>query len=59
MSIVLPFKTDAAVFEGTKAVIGDGHTVGVASQIFENTLRSAERRLDMNLYVATTSSESQ
>src|ERR1700680_3322914 len=48
MRIVLPFNTDAAVFESTKAVIGDGHTVGVASQISENALRSAEGRLAVN-----------
>ena len=48
MRIVLPFKTDAAVFESAKAVVGDGHAVGVASQILENALRSAEGRLDVN-----------
>src|SRR5882724_921976 len=48
MRIVLPFKTDAAVFESAKAMVGDGHAVGVASQILENALRTAEGRLDVN-----------
>src|ERR1700722_12457385 len=48
MRIVLPFKTDAAVFESTKAMVGDCHSVGVASQISENPLRSAEGGLDVN-----------
>src|ERR1700687_1761502 len=48
MCIVLPFKTDAAVFESAKTMVGDGHAVGVASQILENALRSAEGRLDVN-----------
>jgi hypothetical protein len=46
--IVPPFKTDAAVFESTRAVVGDSHTVGIASQVFEQALRSGEGRLDVN-----------
>ncbi len=38
VSVVLPVKADAAVFEGSKAVIGNGHAVSVASQILENAL---------------------
>ena len=50
LRIVLPFKTDAAVLESTKAVVGDGHTVGVASQIFEDSIvRSEARRLRRKL----------
>ena len=30
------------------AMVGDGHAVGVASQILRNALRSAEGRLDVN-----------
>src|SRR5881394_2127178 len=48
VSVVFPFKADAAVFESAKAVVGDGHTVGIASQILENPLRSAKGRLDVN-----------
>lgn len=45
---VLPLKTDASVFESAKSMVGDGHTVGVASQILEYALRFAEGRLDVN-----------
>src|SRR5215831_8954236 len=46
--VVFPLKTDAAVFESTKAVVGDGYAVGVASQVFQHALRSAEGRLGVN-----------
>ncbi len=46
--VVLPLKADAAVFEGSKAMIGDGHAVGIAGQILENPLGSAKRRFGIN-----------
>jgi hypothetical protein len=46
--IVLPLKTDAAVFKGAKAMVGDGHAVSIASQILQNALRPGEGRLDVN-----------
>jgi len=46
--IILPFETDAVVFESAKAMVGNGHAVGITSQILQNALRSAEGRLDVN-----------
>lgn len=48
LRVVLPFKTDAAVFQCAKAMVGDGYAMGIARQILEHALRSAERRLDVN-----------
>ena len=48
LRVVLPFKTDAAVFQSAKAMVGDGYAMGVARQILEHALRSAERRLDVH-----------
>jgi len=39
----LQSKSDAAVFESKKAVVGDGHKVAVASQLFENAPGSRRR----------------
>ena len=46
--IIFPLKTDAAILEGAESMVGDGHAVGVASQILEHELGSAEGRLDVN-----------
>ena len=47
-AVVLPLKRDAAMFEGSQAVIGNRHAVSVAGQILENALRSAKGRLDVS-----------
>jgi hypothetical protein len=46
--IVFPVEAYAAVFESAKAVVGDGHAMSVASQIFEHAPWSTERRLYVN-----------
>ena len=46
--VIFPLKTDLAVFERADAVIGDGHAVGVASQILEHAVRSAKGRFDVD-----------
>jgi len=46
--VVFPVKADAAVFQSTKAVVGDGDAMSVASQILEHTARSADGRLDVD-----------
>ena len=48
IGIVFPVKADAAVFQSAKSVVGDGDTVGVASQILEHAPGSTEGRLDVN-----------
>ena len=46
--IVFPLKTDAAILEGAESMVGDGHAVGVASQILKHEPGSAEGGLDVN-----------
>jgi hypothetical protein len=46
--VVFPVKTDAAVFQGSKPMVGDGDAVGVASQILEHAPGSTEGRFDVN-----------
>jgi len=46
--IVLPVEADAAVFERAKPVVGDGHAMGIAGQILQHALRSAEGRLGVD-----------
>jgi hypothetical protein len=43
MGVVLPSKADAAVVHRQEAMIGNGHTMGVASQVLEDVIRAAER----------------
>ena len=42
MSVVFPAECDVAVGHGQEPMIGDGDAVGVACQIVEHILRSAE-----------------
>ena len=48
IGVVFPVEADAAVFQGSKAVVGDGHSMGIASQILEHASWSTEGRLDVN-----------
>ena len=48
IGIVFPVEADAAVFQGSKAMVGNGHAVRVARQILEHAAGSTERRLDVN-----------
>ena len=45
VSVVFPAECDVAVGHGQEPMIGDGDAVGVACQIVEHILRSAEGRL--------------
>jgi hypothetical protein len=42
--VILVTKTDLTVLQINESLVGDGHPVGVASQILEDLLGSAERR---------------
>ena len=46
--VVFPVEADVAVFHRSKAVIGDGDAMSVASQILEHAAWSAEGRLYVN-----------
>jgi len=46
--IVFPVEVDLAVFQRAKAMVGDGNTMGIASQILEHALGSTEGRLNVN-----------
>ena len=46
--VVFPVEADLAVFQGSKAVVGDGHAVRVARQILEHSAWATEGRLDVN-----------
>ena len=48
IGVVFPVKADVAVFQSVQAVVGDRHSVGIASQILEHSSWSTEGRLDMN-----------
>ena len=43
--VILPLEGDASLVEGDQTAVGDGHAVGVARQIGQHRLRSAERTL--------------
>jgi hypothetical protein len=46
--VVFPVEADATVLQSAKPVVGDGHSVGIASQILEHASWSTEGRLDVN-----------
>src|SRR5580692_10431541 len=48
IGVVFPGEADVAVSHRSKAVVGDGHSVGIASQILEHASWSTEGRLDVN-----------
>jgi hypothetical protein len=43
MGVVFPSEADAAVVHRQEAMIGDGHTMGVASQVLQDVIWAAER----------------
>ena len=48
VGIVLPTEGDALVFESHQAMVGDGDAMGVAGQIVENMVGTAEGRLGID-----------
>ena len=48
VAIVLPLESDAAIGGRQKALIGNGHAVGVSAEVLEDLLRPAERRLGVD-----------
>jgi hypothetical protein len=48
VGIVSPAERDAIVFEGHEAMVGDGDAMGVAGQVVENMVGTAERRLGID-----------
>ena len=47
-AVVLPPETDMAVFAGEETTIGDGDAMGIAAEIVEHLLGSAERALGID-----------
>ena len=43
VGIILPAESDLIIVERHEAVIGDGHAMGVAGEVTDDLLRSAER----------------
>ena len=43
VGIILPVESDLIIVEGHEAVIGDGHAMGVAGEVTDDMLGSAER----------------
>jgi len=48
MGIIFPTERDLICGHGDQPVIGDGHTMGVASQVMEYMLGSPERFLGVH-----------
>ena len=48
MAIILPTEADPALGETDQAAVGDGHAMGIATEIIENPLGSAERSLGID-----------
>jgi hypothetical protein len=48
MSVVLPEEGDLVVVKGQEAVVADGDTMGVASQIGQHVVWATKRRLGVN-----------
>jgi hypothetical protein len=48
VSVVLPSEVDLTTFDVLEAIIGDGHTVGVAADVIQYLLRAGERRLGID-----------
>ncbi len=48
VGIVLPKKLDLGSRDGKQPMVGDGDTMGVASQIVQHMLGAAERRLSID-----------
>jgi hypothetical protein len=45
MRIILPSKRDSIILEGDESMVGDRDAMGIARQVVQNMLRTAERRL--------------
>ena len=48
VGIISPAEGDTIVLEGQEAMVGDGHTMGVAGQVVEHMFRAAEGRLGVD-----------
>src|SRR5712692_7068967 len=48
VAIILPQEADAAVGESEEAAVGDGDAMGIAGEIIEHLLGSAERSLGID-----------
>ena len=48
VSAILPRKGDDSVFDVEDAVVGNGDAMGIAAQVIEDLLGSAERRLGVD-----------
>jgi hypothetical protein len=48
MPVVFPAKRNLAVLERQETVVGDGHPMGVAAEVFDHLLRSTEGRLGVH-----------
>ena len=46
--VIFPVEADAAIFQGSKPVVGDGDAMSIAGQILEHAAGSAEGRLDVD-----------
>ena len=53
MGIILPAESDLVMFESHEAVVGDGHAMGVAGEIAEHMMRTAEGGLGVDDPVLT------
>ena len=48
MNVVLPTEGDLIIVEGDETMVGDGNAVSVASQVVEDMVCPAERRLGVD-----------
>jgi hypothetical protein len=48
VAVVFPLEGDLTLFHLQQAAIGNGHAMGVAAQIFQHMLRSAQGSLGVN-----------
>jgi hypothetical protein len=53
VGIILPAETNLVLLEGHEAVVGDGHTMGVAGEIAQDMMGTAERWLGVDDPVLT------
>ena len=53
MGIILPAETNLVMLEGHQAMVGDGHARGVAGEITEPMMGTAERWLGVDDPVLT------
>lgn len=52
VSVVFPAEDDLFWMDGEEAMVGDGHPVGIAGQVFKNLLGTPERRFAIDHPVA-------